>query len=130
MREPRIVKEDEMKKGVTYWYWPDGTLREVTYHDYVAHDISPLRLFLIRVRFVWNRVVELLAHFNSIQVRKRLTSGGNAKYQAWFGLELEGDGKAVDGESGHVRLRRSIPELDFGTESGSKCLHTLDERPV
>lgn len=122
MKEPRIVKEKDMVKGVIYWNWPDGTLRETAYQDYVVRDINPFRLFLIRVRFVWNRMVRLLVHFNSIQVRKRLTSRGDTKYQTWLDLDLEGGGKVVDGESGRCRLRHPIPELDFGSESGGKGL--------
>ncbi len=120
MKEPRIIKEEDMVKGVIYWNWPDGTLRETAYQDYVARDINPLRLFLIRVRFIWNRTVILLAHFNSIQVRKRLTGGGDAKYQAWFEHDREVGGKVVDGESRGFRLRRPIPEIDFGPEGGGK----------
>lgn len=122
MKEPRIVKEKDMVKGVIYWNWPDGTLRETSYQDYVARDINPLRLFAIRIRFVWNRMVRLLVHFNSIQVRKRLTSRGDTKYQTWLDLDFEGNCKVVDGESGRSRLRRPIPKLDFGSESGGKRL--------
>lgn len=126
MKEPRIINEKEMVKGVTYWFWPDGTLREVRYHDYVAFDISPLRLFLIRVHFLWSRMVGLITHFNAIQIRKSLTSGGHTKYKAWIKSEFECGVKSVDIESRSVRLRHSVIKLDFSTESGGKRLKSFD----
>lgn len=115
-----------MVKGAIYWNWPDGTLREVRYRDYMARDISPLRLFVIRIRFVWNRMVRLLAHFDSIEVRKCLTSGGDVKYQARFEYHFGGDCEVVDSTAGHFRRRYRAVSLESESESRGKRIQFLD----
>lgn len=115
-----------MVRGVIYWHWPDGTLREVKYRDYIARDISPLRLFVIRIRFVWNRIIRLLTHFNSIEVRKCLTSGGDIKYQTRLEYHFDGDGEVIDRKAGHFRRRCRAVNFDSESESRGKRIQSLD----
>lgn len=95
MREPKTVQFEDMKKNVTYYEWPDGTLREVTYRDFTEKNISVFRVTYERLRFIVHRTVALVRHFKSIEVRKKSDCIGHRYYTARVKNDEDISGKGV-----------------------------------
>lgn len=120
MKEPKIIQIKDMKKNVTYYEWPDGTLREVTYNDFTEKNMSGFRVTYERLRFIVHRTVELVRHFKSIEIRKKSDRVGHRYYTARIKYDEYFNGKGVPVGIRNISLRRTVINGSLDVESSAK----------
>lgn len=120
MREPRIIQESEMQKGIFYHCWPDGTLREISYKDFTEKNISRCRVCYERLVFIFFRIVRLIRHFELIDVRKETDCMGHRKYIARWEFKRKIDPIDVPVNARNIRMGRGFKDFPSETEDGAE----------
>lgn len=120
MREPKIIQENEMQKGVIYHYWPDGTLREIPYKDFTERNIGKCRVCYERLAFIFIRMVRLVRHFEFIDVRKETDCMGHRKYVARWEPKRKIEPVDIPVNSGNIRTGCSFRNRPGETKNGAK----------
>lgn len=104
MKEPKAYRQEDTRPNIQYYYWPDGTLREMKYSEYVQLSITKSRVLFERLIFILKGINYLIRNFNRIEVRKRLTRRGKTKYESSFKNNSELCIKRIDIFSGNITL--------------------------
>lgn len=120
MREPKIIQENEMQKGVIYHYWPDGTPREIPYKDFTERNIGKCRVFYERLAFIFIRIIRLVRHFDFIDVRKETDCMGHRKYVARWEPKRKIEPVDIPVNSGNIRTGCSFRNRPGETKNGAK----------
>lgn len=120
MKEPRIIRESETQKGVVYHYWPDGTLREIPYKDFTEENIGPCRICYERLAFIFFRIVRLVRHFKSIEVRKETDRMGHRKYITRWNAQRKVEPIDILIDSRNIRMGKGIRDRPSETKDSAE----------
>ena len=125
MKEPKAIRENEIRPGEIYYYWPDGTLRETTYKDFMETNISKCRVCYERLIFIIKTITRLVRHFKFIEVRKKTDGIGKRQYVTRWNP----DGKAAFVKEPipvrNIRLGDSFRNRQTDSECGAKSSQSL-----